>query len=221
MPPVAKDLDFSAKGKALGQASAKGARMLSGLHYAKYRQQLGAKCHRAGVELIWINPAYTPTIGAVKYAARWGWSVHAAAAGVIARRWREVVDCRVPARVSAAQVDHALDVIGRIGNLGDRLVVADLLDLRDVNAVLFSAQDAARNSSTTPSALSMCFVCSQKLADAGFLASAAALKPLAGTGRRHDEAHRPGLPATPPRPPPLPPTLRFAAPSGPFAKPLG
>ena len=69
-PLVAENLDFSAKKKALGQTSAKGARMLSGLLYAKYRQQLAAKCHRAGVDLILIHPAYTSTIGAVKYAAR-------------------------------------------------------------------------------------------------------------------------------------------------------
>ena len=47
---------------------------------------LEAKCFRAGVERILIDPAYTSIIGAVKYAARRGWSVHAAAAGVIARR---------------------------------------------------------------------------------------------------------------------------------------
>jgi len=105
-PLVAEDLDFSAKKKALGQGSPKAARMLSGLLYAKYRQQLAAKCHRAGVELILINPAYTSTIAAVKYAARRGWSVHAAAAGVIARRgqkWSERLpragtDVRVPVR---------------------------------------------------------------------------------------------------------------------------
>ncbi|QQX86703.1 IS200/IS605 family accessory protein TnpB-related protein [Cupriavidus necator] len=105
-PLVAEDLDFSSKKKALGQLSPKGARMLSGLLYAKYRQQLEAKCHRAGVELILINPAYTSTIGAVKYATRRGWSVHAAAAGVIARRGQKLsehlprngTDVRVPVR---------------------------------------------------------------------------------------------------------------------------
>ncbi len=105
-PLVAEDLDFSAKKKALGQASPKAARMLSGLLYAKYRQQLAAKCHRAGVELILINPAYTSTIAAMKYAARRGWSVHAAAAGVIARRGQKLserlpragTDVRVPVR---------------------------------------------------------------------------------------------------------------------------
>lgn len=59
--------------------------MLLGLLYAKYRQLLEAKCFRADVELIRIDAAYTSTIGAAKYASRRGWSVHAAAAGVIAR----------------------------------------------------------------------------------------------------------------------------------------
>ncbi|CAG9262363.1 hypothetical protein PCAR4_570021 [Paraburkholderia caribensis] len=83
-PIVAEDLDFAAKKKATAQLSPKGARTLSELLYAKYRQLLKAKCFRAGVELILIDPAYTSTIGAVKYAARRGWSVRAAAAGVIA-----------------------------------------------------------------------------------------------------------------------------------------
>ena len=63
-----------------------------------------AKCHRAGVELILINPAYTSPMGAVKYVARRAWSVHAAAAGVIARRGQKLskrlpragTDVRVP-----------------------------------------------------------------------------------------------------------------------------
>jgi IS605 OrfB family transposase len=76
-PIVAEDLDFTAKKKAMAQLSPKGARMLSGLLYARYRQLLEAKCFRAGAELILIDAAYTSTIGAVKYAARRGWSVHA------------------------------------------------------------------------------------------------------------------------------------------------
>jgi IS605 OrfB family transposase len=81
-PIVAEDLDFNAKKKAIAQLSAKGARMLSGLLYAKYRQLLEAKCARAGVESIRINPAYTSAIGAMTYVSRRGWSVHAAAVGV-------------------------------------------------------------------------------------------------------------------------------------------
>jgi hypothetical protein len=67
-------------------SSARKQRILSGLLYAKYRQLLEAKCFRAGVELILVDPAYTSIIAAVKYAARRSFSVHAAAAAVIARR---------------------------------------------------------------------------------------------------------------------------------------
>ncbi|WP_239482769.1 hypothetical protein [Paraburkholderia sp. C35] len=113
-PIVAEDLDFMAKKKTMAQLGPKGARMLSGLLYAKYRQLLEAKCFRAGVELILIDPAYTSTIGAVKYAARRGWSVHAAAAGVIARRGQKLnerlprtgIDVRVPVRGG----HHALEL---------------------------------------------------------------------------------------------------------------
>ncbi|MGB8423432.1 transposase [Paraburkholderia sp.] len=116
-PVVAKDLDFTAKKKAIAQLSPKGARMLSGLLYAKYRQLLEAKCFRAGVELIRIDPAYTSTIGAVKYASRRGWSVHAAAAGVIARREQKLTE-RLPRPNTAVRVPvrgghHALELPAR------------------------------------------------------------------------------------------------------------
>jgi IS605 OrfB family transposase len=94
-PVVAEDLDFTAKKKAMALVSPKGARMLSGLLYAKYRQLLEAKCFRLGAELILIDPAYTSAIGAVKYATRRGWSVHAAAAGVVARRGQKLTE-RLP-----------------------------------------------------------------------------------------------------------------------------
>lgn len=50
----------------MAQLSPKGARMLSGLLYAKFQQLLGAKRLRTGVELIAIDPAYTSSTGAVK-----------------------------------------------------------------------------------------------------------------------------------------------------------
>ncbi|WP_246217605.1 hypothetical protein [Paraburkholderia panacisoli] len=49
-PIVAENLDFMAKKKAMAQLSPKGARMLSGLLYEKYRQLLEAKCFRARVD---------------------------------------------------------------------------------------------------------------------------------------------------------------------------
>ncbi|MGB8416417.1 transposase [Paraburkholderia sp.] len=116
-PLVAEDLDFTAKKKAIAQLSPKGARMLSGLLYSKYRQLLEAKCFRAGVELIRIDPAYTSTIGAVKYASRRGWSVHAVAAGVIARRGQKLIE-RLPRAGTAVRVPvrgahHALELPAR------------------------------------------------------------------------------------------------------------
>jgi hypothetical protein len=108
------------------QLSPKGARMLSGLLYAKYRQLLEAKCFRAGVEFIRIDPAYTSTIGAVKYASRRGWSVHAAAAGVIARRGQKLTE-RLPFVSTAIRVPmrgghHALELPAR--KSGDSRVTA-------------------------------------------------------------------------------------------------
>ncbi|MFM0347827.1 hypothetical protein [Paraburkholderia sp. RL17-347-BIC-D] len=116
-PIVAEDLDFTAKKKAMAQLSPKGARMRSGLLYAKYRQRLEAKCFWAGVELILFDPAYTSTIGAVKYAARRGWSVHAAAAGAIARRGQKLTE-RLPRagtvpRVPVRGGHHALELPAR------------------------------------------------------------------------------------------------------------
>ena len=91
--------------------------MLSGLLYAKYRQLLEAKCVGAGVELIRINPAYTSTIGAMRYATRRGWSVHAAAAGVIARRGHKLTEClprpNTVVRVPVRGGHHALELPAR------------------------------------------------------------------------------------------------------------
>jgi IS605 OrfB family transposase len=125
-PVVAEDLDFAAKKKAMAQLSPKGARTLSGLLYAKYRQLLKAKCFGAGVELILIDPAYTSTIGAVKYASRRGWSVHAAAAGVIARRGQKLTE-RLPRTGTIVCVPvrgghHALELPAR--KSGDSRVAA-------------------------------------------------------------------------------------------------
>ena len=116
-PIVAEDLDFTAKKKELAKLSPNAARTLSGLLYAKYRQLLEAKCFWEGVELIRIDPAYTSTIGAVKYASRRGWSVHAAAAGVIARRGQKLTE-RPPragtvVRVPAQGGHHALELPAR------------------------------------------------------------------------------------------------------------
>ena len=84
-PLVIEDLDFSRKKKseALGTRQR---RTVSALAYAEFRRLCEARAHDAGVELVLVDPAYTSTQGLVRYACRRGWSVHQAAAGVIARR---------------------------------------------------------------------------------------------------------------------------------------
>ncbi len=125
-PVVSEDLNFTAMKKTMAQLSPKGARTLSGLLYARYQQPLEAKCFRAGVELILVDPAFTSTIGAVKYASRRARSVHAAAAGDIARRGQKLTECpprvgtdvRVPVRGG----HHALALPARMA--GDSRVAA-------------------------------------------------------------------------------------------------
>ncbi len=92
--------------------------MLSDLLYAKYRQLLEAKCFRADVELILIDPAYPSTIGAVKYASRRGRSVHAAATDAIARCGQKLTE-RLPCtgtgiRVPVRGGHHVLALLARM-----------------------------------------------------------------------------------------------------------
>lgn len=85
-PVGMEDLDFSEKKKELSKLGVRNARMLSGLAYAKYKSLALGKASRHGIELIFVDPAYTSVAGSVKYAVRLGRTAHQAAAGVIARR---------------------------------------------------------------------------------------------------------------------------------------
>jgi IS605 OrfB family transposase len=85
-PIAIEDLDFTAKKRELTKLGVKGARMLSGLAYARYKSLVLAKAARSGIEIIIVDPAYTSVAGSVKCAVRLGRTVHQAAAGVIARR---------------------------------------------------------------------------------------------------------------------------------------
>jgi IS605 OrfB family transposase len=81
-----EDLDFTAKKQELKKLGERRARMLSGIAYSKFKQLAQSKSSRLGVDLHFVNPAYTSVAGLVKYAAPLGRCVHQAAAGVIARR---------------------------------------------------------------------------------------------------------------------------------------
>ena len=85
-PVVVERLEFSKKKAALENEGKKRSRTLSSFAYNRTRAQLKSAAHRAGVEVIEVNPAYTSTIGAVNYAPRYGISIHLGAAVAVARR---------------------------------------------------------------------------------------------------------------------------------------
>lgn len=85
-PIIREDLDFSRKKATLREGSAKRSRMLSSFHYSYFIQNLEAKAFREGLEVFSVNPAMTSIIGKMKFAKRYGLSVHHGAALTIARR---------------------------------------------------------------------------------------------------------------------------------------
>jgi IS605 OrfB family transposase len=93
---VIEQLDFSKKKAELkDQGRAKYARMLSSFSYSQIKNNLQSSGWKNGVEVVEVNPAYTSIIGRVKFANRYGLSVHIAAALVIGRRYLKTSE-RVP-----------------------------------------------------------------------------------------------------------------------------
>jgi hypothetical protein len=87
LPLVSEDLDFAEKKKRLKEeGDARYARMLSSFAHSEFDAALASACARHGVLHRRINPAFTSLIGRVKFARRYGLSVHRAAALAIARR---------------------------------------------------------------------------------------------------------------------------------------
>jgi IS605 OrfB family transposase len=86
-PIVIEDLDFSQKKTLLNEnGSNRYKRMLSSFVYSKFRSFLESRAYRFGVKVSQVNPAFTSVIGRVKFASRYGLTVHHSAALVIARR---------------------------------------------------------------------------------------------------------------------------------------
>ncbi|MBY3433306.1 IS200/IS605 family element transposase accessory protein TnpB [Rhizobium laguerreae] len=87
LPVVSEDLDFDKKKLVLKlEGDARYARMLSSFAYSQFDAALASACARHGVFHKRVNPAYTSLIGRVKFARRYGLSVHRSAALAIARR---------------------------------------------------------------------------------------------------------------------------------------
>lgn len=83
-PLVVEKLDFTAKKRSF--ATPKQARMLSRFSYSHILESFKAKSFRLGVEIFSVNPAMTSIIGKFKFAKRYGFGNHHAAALCIARR---------------------------------------------------------------------------------------------------------------------------------------
>ena len=85
-PVVIEKLDFRQKKAILEGQSRKYSRMLSSFSYGKVKVYFISRGYREGVEVHQVNPAYSSVIGRVKFMERYGFSVHQAAALVLARR---------------------------------------------------------------------------------------------------------------------------------------
>ena len=85
-PLVIEDLDFQQKKSELEKNKPKYARMLSSLAYQTIIQTIQSRAFRFGCQVFTVNPAYTSIIGRIKFAKRYGLTIHHAAATVIARR---------------------------------------------------------------------------------------------------------------------------------------
>lgn len=85
-PIIREELEFTKKKANLREDSKKRARMLSSFHYSSFIENLESKAFREGVPVHAVNPAMTSIIGKIKFAARYGLTVHHGAALVIARR---------------------------------------------------------------------------------------------------------------------------------------
>lgn len=85
-PLIKEDLDFDKKKSELKKHNPEYCRMLSSFAYSLLHEFMESRCLRIGVELSSVNPAYTSVIGRIKFAKRYGMSVHHGASLVIARR---------------------------------------------------------------------------------------------------------------------------------------
>ena len=81
-------------------------RMLSNFAYSKFDQMLLSRCDLEGIELLHRNPAYSSTIGMVKFMSMYGLSSDTAAALALARRGLRKSE-RIPSRSARQlQVDN-------------------------------------------------------------------------------------------------------------------
>ena len=85
-PIVLEDLDFRSKKAWLRSYGKRFASVLSNFRSRQFCDAVERAARRAGIEIIYVNPAWTTKLGRLKHAARLSLGVHHAAAFVIGRR---------------------------------------------------------------------------------------------------------------------------------------
>jgi len=98
-PLIFEELDFQKKKSQLKESNRAYARMLSSFSYGSIITHLKSRSSKRGVLAKQVNPAYTSVIGRIKYAERYGLSIHLAAALTIGRRYLRFSE-RVPSSLS-------------------------------------------------------------------------------------------------------------------------
>ena len=98
-PIILEDLDFQKKKQSLRETKPPSqARKLSSFSYQAILTHLKSRAFRKQIEVKQVNPAFTSVIGRIKFASRYGLSIHHAAALCIGRRFlnfSEKVPCHL------------------------------------------------------------------------------------------------------------------------------
>ena len=94
-PLILEELDFQKKKQTLKESSTSHARMLSSFSYQAILTHLKSRAFGKQIEVSQVNPAFTSLIGRVKFASRYGLSIHHAAALCIGRRFLKLSE-KVP-----------------------------------------------------------------------------------------------------------------------------
>jgi IS605 OrfB family transposase len=95
-PLILEDLDFQKKKQSLREeATSSHSRMLSSFSYQAILTHIKSRAFCKQIEVHQVNPAFTSLIGRVKFASRYGLSIHHAAALCIGRRFLKLSE-KVP-----------------------------------------------------------------------------------------------------------------------------
>ncbi|HUD01170.1 MAG TPA: IS200/IS605 family accessory protein TnpB-related protein [Rhabdochlamydiaceae bacterium] len=134
-PVILEDLDFQRKKNSLRENSSSKARQLSSFSYQSIITHLKSRGRSQQIEVWQVNPAFTSVIGRIKYAHRYGLSIHHSAALCIGRRFLSLSE-KVPRHLGkipdgknshvalSAPVRKQNSTYGLWGNLSRKLKVA-------------------------------------------------------------------------------------------------